>query len=143
VAEWGPMLRPSFSLVFAGVALLAACKSPAPAQPANVASYRLAGSWQGKGDMTLGDVNSEGQFRLRWETHGEDPKGAGRFRLTIRSGVSGRTLQIAADHKGEGSGVVDFADSPRTYDFLVESANVLWSFTVEDVVPVKGSASSR
>ena len=88
--------------------------------------------------MTLGDVNSEGQFRLRWETHGEDPKGAGRFRLTIRSGVSGRTLQVAADHKGEGAGVVDFADSPRTYDFLVESANVLWSFTVEDVVPVKG-----
>ncbi len=114
-----------------------------PAQPANVASYRLVGSWQGKGDMTLGDVNSEGQFRLRWETHGEDPKGAGRFRLTIRSGVSGRTLQIAADHKGEGAGVVDFADSPRTYDFLVESANVLWSFTVEDVVPVKGSAGSR
>ena len=89
--------------------------------------------------MTLGDVNSEGQFRLRWETHGEDPKGAGRFRLTIRSGVSGRTLQVAADHQGEGSGVVDFADSPRTYDFLVESANVLWSFTVEDVVPVAGT----
>jgi hypothetical protein len=93
--------------------------------------------------MTLGDVNSEGQFRLRWETHAEDPKGTGRFRLTIRSGVSGRTLQVAADHKGEGSGVVDFADSPRTYDFLVESANVLWSFTVEDVVPVRDSARSR
>ena len=126
------------------VALASSCATPATSpQPANVAAYRTVGAWQGKGDMTLGDVNSEGQFRLRWETHGEDPKGAGRFRLTIRSGVSGRTLQIAADHQGEGSGVVDFADSPRTYDFLVESANVLWSFTVEDVVPVKGSASSR
>lgn len=123
--------------------LLAGCRSPAPAQSATVGSYRLVGSWQGKGDMTLGDVNSEGQFRLRWETHGESPKGAGRFRLTIRSGVSGRTLQVAADHKGEGSGVVDFADSPRTYDFLVESDNVLWSFTVEDLVPVKDSAGSR
>src|SRR5687767_12653713 len=134
------MRRPPFffALVCVSVAVLCGCRSPAPAKPATVGSYRLVGSWQGKGDMTLGDVNSEGQFRLRWETHGEDPKGAGRFRLTIRSGVSGRTLQVAADHKGEGSGVVDFADSPRTYDFLVESANVLWSFTVEDVVPVAG-----
>ena len=130
------------ALVLAGVAILSGCgSSSAPAaRPANVGAYRLVGSWQGQGDMTLGDVNSEGQFRLRWETHGEDPKGAGRFRLTIRSGVSGRTLQVAADHKGEGSGVVDFADSPRTYDFLVESANVLWSFTVEDVVPVAGAS---
>ena len=139
----GPMLRPAVcrrALVLASVAILSGCGSSAPAaRPANVAAYRLVGSWQGEGDMTLGDVNSEGQFRLRWETHGEDPKGAGRFRLTIRSGVSGRTLQVAADHQGEGSGVVDFADSPRTYDFLVESANVLWSFTVEDVVPVAGT----
>ena len=132
------------ALVLAGVALLSGCGSSAPAAgPANVGVYRLVGSWQGKGDMTLGDVNSEGQFRLRWETHAEDSKGAGRFRLLIRSGVSGRTLQVAADHKGEGSGVVDFADSPRTYDFLVESAHVLWSFTVEDLVPVRDSAGSR
>jgi hypothetical protein len=140
------MLRPvrCHAFVVVGAVLLCACGSSTPsAKPNHVASYRLVGQWEGKGDMTLGDVNSEGQFRLRWETHGEDPKGAGRFRLTIRSGVSGRTLQIAADHKGEGAGVVDFADSPRTYDFLVESANVLWSFTVEDVVPVKGSAGSR
>lgn len=137
------MLRPAFcrALVFVSIALLSACRSPAPpSKSASVAAYRLVGSWQGKGDMTLGDVNSEGQFRLRWETHGEDPKGAGRFRLTIRSGVSGRTLQVAADHKGEGAGVVDFADSPRIYDFLVESANVLWSFTVEDIVPVAGAS---
>ena len=132
---------PLFLVVLVAASLLGSCRSrAAPPQPASVGAYRLVGSWQGKGDMTLGDVNSEGQFRLRWETHGEDPKGAGRFRLTIRSGVSGRTLQVAADHQGEGSGVVDFADSPRTYDFLVESANVLWSFTVEDVVPVAGKS---
>ena len=134
-----PRPIPYHAFVCVAAALISSCGSSATRpKPENVASYRLVGSWQGKGDMTLGDVNSEGQFRLRWETHGEDPKGAGRFRLTIRSGVSGRTLQIAADHKGEGTGIVDFADSPRTYDFLVESANVLWSFTVEDVVPVAG-----
>ncbi len=128
---------PLFALVLFA-AILAACGSAArPAQPANVAAYRPVGSWQGRGDRTLGDVNSEGRFRLRWETRDEDPNGSGRFRLTIRSGISGRTLQIAADHKGEGTGVVDFEDSPRTYDFLVESANLSWSFTVEDVIPVR------
>lgn len=125
--------------VVIGAMLISACGSPpATPRPASVAAYRPVGAWQGKGDMTLGDVNSEGRFRLRWETHGEQPKGSGTFRLTIRSGISGRTLKIAADHKGEGSGVVDFEDSPRTYDFLVESRNVEWSFTVEDVVPVAG-----
>ena len=102
------MLRPPFLCAFVcvSITLVAACGRSAPAPPANVASYRLVGSWEGQGDMTLGDVNSEGQFRLRWKTHGEDPKGAGRFRLTIRSGVSGRTLQVAADHKGEGLSLI-------------------------------------
>jgi hypothetical protein len=134
------MLRsiPRHALGFVAAAILGACgSSAAPAKPASVAAYSLVGSWQGKGDRTLGDVNSEGRFRVRWETRDEDPTGGGRFRLTIRSGISGRTLQIAADHKGEGTGVVDFEDSPRTYDFLVESANINWSFTVEDVIPVR------
>lgn len=125
------------ALAFLAVAILGACGSSAvPAKPAAVAAYRLVGSWEGKGDRTLGDVNSEGRFRIRWETRGEDPKGRGRFRLTIRSGISGRTLQVAADLQGEGAGVVDFEDSPRVYDFLVESEHVHWSFTVEDVVRV-------
>ena len=117
----------------------AGCGSPRDQPPARTAAYRLVGSWQGKGNMTLGDVNSEGHFRIRWDTRDDDAMGSGTFRLTIRSGVSGRTLQVAVDHKGEGSGVVDFEDTPRTYDFLVESAHVNWSFTVEDVVPVQGN----
>ncbi len=141
----GSMLRsiPRHALALVAAALLGACGSSAePPKPASVAAYRPVGSWQGNGDRTLGDVNSEGRFRIRWETRDEDPKGGGTFRLTIRSGISGRTLQIAADHRGEGAGVVDFEDSPRVYDFLVESANINWSFTVEDVIPVAAKDSS-
>ena len=116
---------------------VSACTSSEPAaKPPPVAAYRTVGSWEGTGNRTLGDVSSEGHFRVRWTTRDENPRGSGTFRLTIRSGISGRPLQVAADHTGEGSGVVDFEDSPRVYDFLVESENVHWSFTIEDVVAV-------
>lgn len=129
---------PALAVALAALALMPACRAAAEdPTPAPTAAYRLVGSWQGKGNMTLGDVNSEGRFRIRWDTRDDDAMGSGTFRLTIRSGVSGRTLQVAVDHKGEGAGVVDFEDSPRTYDFLVESDHVNWAFTVEDVVAVR------
>ena len=37
-----------------------------------------------------------------------------------------------ADHKGIGTGTAEYDEGPRTYDFLVESANVDWSFKVEE-----------
>lgn len=133
---------PRIAAFMCALAALSACGPSEPtAQPPAVAAYRPVGSWEGTGSKTLGDVNSEGHFRIRWETRDENPKGRGTFRLTIRSGISGRPLQVAADHKGEGSGVVDFEDSPRVYDFLVESENVTWSFSVDDVVPVAGPRS--
>lgn len=128
---------PVHAIALIAVAVLAACRPSADApKAAPVAAYRQVASWEGTGNMTLGDVNSEGHFRIRWKTRNEHPTGRGTFTLTIRSGISGRPLQVAADHKGEGAGVVDFEDSPRVYDFLVESENVHWSFTVEDVIPV-------
>lgn len=131
------MLRCLTRLVPIAVVLaVSACTASEPAaKPPPVAAYRTVGSWEGTGNRTLGDVSSEGHFRVRWTTRDENPRGSGTFRLTIRSGISGRPLQ-AADHTGEGSGVVDFEDSPRVYDFLVESENVHWSFTIEDVVAV-------
>lgn len=84
--------------------------------------------------MTLGDVMSDsGRFRITWTTRNEDPPGSGTFRLTVRSAVSGRPLEVVADHRGEGGGTVDFEDGPRIYDFIVDSTNVDWSFVVEEV----------
>lgn len=115
-----------------------ACSGPAPEETKPpTAAYRRVGAWEGTGSRTLGDVSSEGHFRVTWQTRDESPEGSGTFRLTIRSGISGRPLEVAADHQGEGSGVVDFADSPRVYDFLVESEHVTWSFTVDDVVQAR------
>lgn len=105
-----------------------------PSDPAQIVSVtRPVGSWQGRGTATVGDIPSEtGRFRIMWETANESPAGSGRFKLTLRSAISGRTIGIVADHTGIGSGTAEYDDGPRTYDFLVESANVDWSFRVEE-----------
>lgn len=109
------------------------CSAP-PSQPqAIVAVTRTVGAWQGRGTTTVGDVPSEtGRIRILWQTTNESSPGRGRFKLTLRSAISGRTIGIVTDTTGTGSGTADFDEGPRTYDFLVESANVDWSFRVEE-----------
>jgi hypothetical protein len=105
-----------------------------PSEPQPIVSVtRPVGSWQGRGTATVGDIPSEtGRFRIMWETSNESPAGAGRFKLTLRSAISGRTLGIVADHAGVGSGTAEYDEGPRTYDFLVESVNVDWKFKVDE-----------
>ena len=118
---------------FAGLVVFSGC-TRTPSEPQSIVSVtRPAGAWQGRGTATVGDIPSEtGRFRIMWETANESPAGSGRFKLTLRSAISGRTIGIVADHTGTGSGTAEYDDGPRTYDFLVESANVDWSFRVEE-----------
>ena len=125
---------------------LSSC-SPAPTKPQDiVAVTRQVGAWQGRDSATVGDIPSEtGRFRIHWETTNESPAGAGTFKLIMRSAISGRTLQLVVDHKGVGAGTADYDEGPRTYDFLVESANLDWKFRVDETtgayVPRSSSAS--
>jgi hypothetical protein len=123
--------------------LSAACTSSSAPQPRKLVTVaRPAGSWQGQGNKTIGFVSESGCFRINWTIRGEHPQGGGTFRLTVRSAISGRPIQVVADHHGEGSGSADFVDDPRMYDFMVESANVEWSFTVEELFDVDANAAS-
>jgi hypothetical protein len=120
----------------AGLTVFLAACSPAPSEPKPiVAVTRTVGSWQGRGTRTVGDVPSEtGRIRIHWQTMNESPAGAGTFKLTLRSAISGRTIGIVADVAGTSAGTADFDEGPRTYDFLVESANVDWTFRVEETL---------
>jgi hypothetical protein len=117
----------------AGVLLATGCGDrPSEPQPI-VAVTRTVGSWSGRGTRTVGDVPSEtGRFRIHWQTSNEAPAGAGTFKLTLRSAISGRTIGVVVETSGVGSGTADYDEGPRTYDFLVESANVDWTFRVEE-----------
>jgi hypothetical protein len=127
---WRPFV---FAVPAAVVLVMLACHTQPSAPVHTSVVWRRVGAWQGTGTQTLGDVNSEtGRFRITWEARDERPAGAGTFRLTVRSAISGRNLEVVVDHRGVGSGVATFADGPRIYDFIVDSSNVAWSFTVEE-----------
>jgi hypothetical protein len=130
--------RPSARLVTilaVVVAALSSCTASTSESPHRVVTAsRPVGSWQGTGTKLVGDINSDtGRFHITWETGREQPPGQGTFKLTVRSAVSGRPLQVVVDRRGEGKGEVDFADLGRIYDFLVESQNLEWSFSVTEV----------
>ena len=109
------------------------CRSQPPQPQPIVAVTRVVGSWSGHGTRTVGDVPSEtGRFRIVWQTSNESSPGAGTFKLTLRSAISGRTIGVVVDTSGVGSGTALFDEGPRTYDFLVESDNVDWTFRVEE-----------
>jgi len=122
-----------FVVIFVSFVVAFGC-GPKPAEPQPIVPVtRVVGSWQGHGTTTVGDVNSDtGRLKITWQTTNESPAGAGVFKLTLRSGVSGRTIGIVAEHKGTGAGTAEYDEGPRTYDFLVESSGVDWSFRVEE-----------
>jgi hypothetical protein len=121
-------------LVTAAALVMAACAGPRP-EPARkeVVSWKQLGSWSGRGNaQTESFVGLTGSLRLRWQTTHEDPKGKGRFKLLLQSAISGRTLQEPVDEEGPGEGEAYAADDPRVFHIVVESANLDWSFTVEE-----------
>ena len=61
-------------------------------------------------------------------------RATGTFRLILQSAISGRDLQEPVDEQGIGEGTVYVAEVPHVFYALVESANVDWSFTVEEAV---------
>ena len=133
---------PCFAVFVCFVVAFSGC-APKPSEPKEIVSVtRPVGSWKGRGTATVGDIPSEtGRFRIVWETSNESPAGAGTFKLTMRSAISGRPLQLVVDHKGVGTGTAEYDEGPRTYDFLVESANVDWSFRVEETTGAYANGS--
>jgi hypothetical protein len=119
------------------VALLASVCGPPPSKPIQkeVVIWKQLGEWSGRGNaQTESFFGLTGALRMHWWTKNEDPKGAGTFRLILQSAISGRNLQAPVDQKGVGEGTAYAADDPRVFQISVESANLDWSFTVEEAI---------
>ena len=119
------------------ILLSASCSEPAPREAETVAVVRSLGTFSGRGSQTIGVVSESGHLRVTWETRNEHPPGAGTFRLALHSGVSGRPIELITDQRGEVSGTRDVTDDPRQYNLMVDSANLDWSFTVEEIVAAR------
>jgi outer membrane biogenesis lipoprotein LolB len=125
------------SLIVFGLLVAGSCTSrpSPPAQHDDVVVWHKLGAWSGRGDAQTGSFQSDsGALRVRWETRGIDRHDGERFRLTLQSAISGRPLAVAADQQGAGSGEALVPETPRAMYAFVESADVDWSFTVEEGV---------
>ncbi len=124
----------------------AACnRPPTPAAKPDV-FWRPLGTWSGRGNTQTPSFTSDGgSLRVHWQTRNETPEGAGTFRLTAQSAISGRPIAVAVDARGAGQGMAFVNDDPHVFYILVESANLDWSFSVDEAftgTPIPGGASS-
>lgn len=110
------------------------CSDPPAPPPARVAVTRPLGTFSGRGDRTIGIVSESGWLRVHWETRAAEASRSGTFRLALHSGVSGRPIALITDERGPGTGTRDVTDDPRPYNLMVESADLEWSFSVEEIV---------
>jgi hypothetical protein len=115
------------------LALVTACGSASKPAAREVQIWRLVGSWSGaENAQTEAFIGDTGALRVRWKTSSESPAGAGVFKLTVHSAVSGRPLEVVVDHRGAGEGVAYVDQEPREFYSVVEASNLNWTFTIEE-----------
>jgi len=123
-------------LILVGVALLnASCGDDVPRARTPAVVWRTLGSWSGRGSMQTGPfISDTGSLRLRWETSNEAAPGAGTFRVTVHSDVSGRSLVLAVDARGVGRDITYVSEDPRAFFLAVESTNLDWTVAADEGV---------
>ena len=82
--------------------------------------------------MTESFLYEGGVLRVSWETKDDGSEGAGSFRLTVNSAVSGRELAVVADEEGPGKGQQYVSEEPRPAYLIVDAKGLTWSITVEE-----------
>ena len=124
--------------VFASVLLLAAvgCRSKPPSETHHTQiGWRPIGKWSGRGDTQTDSFNIEStQWRIKWSTKGASAPDAGKFHVVVHSAVSGRPLQEAVEHQGNGQGIAYVSEEPRLFHLVIDSSGVDWSIAVEEAV---------
>jgi hypothetical protein len=132
--------------VLVGLALLtSSCGDDDPRARTPALVWRKLGSWSGHGStQTEPFISDSGSLRLRWETRNEAAPGAGTFRVTVHSDVSGRALLLAVDAIGVGGDTTYVSEDPRSFFLAVESANLDWTLAAEEAVAATaGPAAGR
>lgn len=133
-ATWHNIVLVSFLLFAAGAA--GGCRSTRRAESHHSQiGWRPIGKWSGRGDTQTDsfDIGST-QWRIKWETKGAASPGAGTFSVEVHSAISGRPLQEAVEHQGDGRGVAYVTEDPRLYHLVIDSDGLDWSIAVEEAV---------
>ena len=88
-------------------------------------------------------IGDSGTLRLSWEAKNESRPGAGTFKVTVHSDVSGRSLLVAVDHKGVGRDTTYVYEDPRAFFLVIESANLDWTLTADEPVAASAAAPGK
>ena len=123
-------------ILFALVSAVACQRAAEKKREPEVAWHRL-GSWSGVGNIQTESFESAGSLRVQWKTTNETAPGKGTFRLAVHSSIGGRELQVAVDRKGTGADTAYVQQDPHVFFAKVESANLEWSFTVDEAVTTR------
>jgi hypothetical protein len=116
----------------------AACHAPTEKKREPQVAWHRLGSWSGVGNTQTESFESgSGSLRVEWKTSNETVPGKGTFRLAFHSSISGRELQMAVDRTGAGAGTAYVQQDPHVFFAKVESANIEWSFTVDEAVTTR------
>ena len=116
----------------------AACQAPAEKKREPEVAWHRIGTWSGAGNIQTESFESNtGSLRVQWKTANETAPGQGTFRLAFHSSISGRELQVAVDRSGAGAGTAYVQQDPHVFFAKVESANLEWSFTVDEAVTTR------
>jgi hypothetical protein len=115
------------------------CRQPPKAAPkADTILWHRVGAWSGVGSLQTESFESgTGSLRVQWKTTNETAPGSGTFHLAFHSSISGRELQVAVDRKGVGADTAYVQQDPHVFFAKVESANLEWSFTVDEAVTTR------
>ena len=119
------------------ITLAAACHAPTETKREPDVAWHRIGTWSGVGNIQTESFESgTGSLRVQWKTNETEP-GKGTFRLAFHSSISGRELQVAVDRKGTGADTAYVQQDPHVFFAKVESANLEWSFTVDEAVTTR------
>jgi hypothetical protein len=109
------------------------CGEQAKPEAESLTVWRPLGTWSGRGFMQTGPfISDTGSLRLTWEARSGSTPGAGRFKITLHSDVSGRSLLVAVDRPGGGSDTTYINEDPRAFFLVVEGTNLDWKVLVEE-----------
>ena len=125
------------ALVACTILATSACRSEAKPAPSAIV-WRPLASWSGRGSSQTDTFTSDtGGFRVKWETRNENPAGTGVFDLTLHSAISGRLVAPVVEQRGIGHDVTYVYEDPHVFYFVVSSANLDWTFAVDEGVTAR------
>jgi hypothetical protein len=115
-----------------------ACQRPSEKRREPEVAWHRLGSWSGVGSLQTESFESgTGSLRVQWKTANETVPGKGTFRLAFHSSISGRELQLAVERNGVGADTAYVQQDPHVFFAKVESANIEWSFTVDEALTTR------